>query len=51
VIDGGEGPLGEGYLQASLGEHVESLRGGHLVHEVKADEQLILPGGQATYAV
>jgi hypothetical protein len=47
VIDRRERAVRERDAPAALAEHVERLRAGDLVHEVKADEQLRLTGRQA----
>ena len=51
VVDGGERALGEPDRPASPSQVVEGLRRGHLVHEVKADEQLRLPRRERPHLV
>ena len=51
VIDGREGAVREGHLAASHAQHVEGLRARHFVNQVKADEELRLPGRQGAHGV
>lgn len=51
VIDRGHGELGMAHTQAQLPQGGESLGTGHLMDEVKADEQLGGPSGQLRHAV
>jgi hypothetical protein len=46
VIERGEGALGHAHAKPELLQHRERLRRGHLVDEVKPDEELGLAGRQ-----
>jgi hypothetical protein len=51
VVERPEGSLGHPDLQLQLLEHLEGLRGRHLVDEVEADQELGLTGGQSPHRV
>ena len=51
VIDRRERALGHQYRQVAVAEHAEGLRAGHLVDEVRPDEQLGLPVRERADAV
>ena len=51
VIDRRERAVRKRHLAAPHPQHVERLRARHFVDEVKADEQLRLPGGQRAHGV
>ena len=44
VVDGCHRPVEVRHPEPAFGQHVEGLRGGHLMGEVQADEELVLPG-------
>jgi hypothetical protein len=51
VIDGRDGALGEGHLEAGLPQHVERLRARDFMNQVEADEQLRLPARERPHLV
>jgi hypothetical protein len=51
VVHRPEDAIGERGAEPALPQHRERLRGGHLVNEVQADEELRLPGRQPPHRV
>ena len=51
VIDGRHRPVEVRHPEPALVQHVEGLRGGDLVGEVQADEELVLPGRESGHDV
>jgi len=51
MIDGRKGAVRVFHWQPAFTQHAESLRTGHLVNEMRSDQQLCLPVGQLTDGV
>ena len=51
MIDGREGAMGVFHLKSQIPDHAESLRTGHLMNQVRADEQLCAAISQSAHGV